>query len=70
MTEPRCDIGDWLLIAALAIGCAFLGFLVGCVGTMNIIHREAIGAGAAEHVLVNPATGQTEFRWKGSPAND
>ena len=26
---------------------------------------EAVAHGAAEYVLVNPTTGETEFRWKG-----
>jgi hypothetical protein len=30
------------------------------------IRTEAIKAGAAEYVIVDPATGRTEFRWKES----
>jgi hypothetical protein len=57
-----------------------LGAAVGCIGialvaglwaepraiarTTAEIRAEAIKAGAAEYVIVDPATGRTEFRWK------
>jgi hypothetical protein len=32
------------------------------------VHAEAVKAGAAEYVIVDPETGRTEFRWKAAPS--
>lgn len=51
--------------------CVILGVLIGfllteCIGetkSVRDIRSEAINAGAAEFVITDPTTGETEFQW-------
>jgi hypothetical protein len=49
--------------AGQLIGLA-LSFGVSVPRARESVRADAIKAGAAEYVLVDPATGRTEFRWK------
>lgn len=55
--------------------CSIVGFLVGGFFVIGMvlwgdkpgqIRQEAIDHGVAEYVLIDPKTGETEFRWKGA----
>lgn len=50
------------IFTAVVIG--FLGFIGGAYLRECVFKREAIEHHAAEYVIVDEATGKTEFRWK------
>lgn len=66
-SEWRGLLGAMFFLAAM---CAALGFAVGEHIWRGVFEHEAVAAGAAEYVIIDPATGATEFRWKREEARD
>lgn len=55
--------GDSFLVGWV-LGCLVATIIGMCINPAKSVREEAIKAGAAEYILVDPETGKTEFRWK------
>lgn len=63
MTEILCGLGLCVLAGALFVG----GFAAGIGASDDDWRALAVKRGHAEWVVVDPAKGTTEFRWKEQP---
>jgi hypothetical protein len=63
-TAGNGDPGFYIfLVISGVLASGMIGAVLQDKATTRYIHREAAEAGAGEYVIVDPATGKTEFRW-------
>ncbi len=55
---------DYIVVGAFFTFGAAMCYFVGRAHEWESNRKEAVKLGHAEYVIVDPATGKTEFRWK------